>query len=178
MKALATESRRHRGKAFFSSPCLCACVAIFFHGKVFPVLPELRSANKTGFLSAFFKAFVLVAPGLKLGMCCDGKQCDSAFCDHLEGGRRKKQTGVEPQRHQGTKEAFFVCPRSSGKPKKTLCLRAFVVPFFSKPFVTPSKSGIHCSPHIPDFEGVHKGISPCLRMFAGLRSEWTPHICA
>ena len=31
MKALATESRRHRGKAFFSSPC--ASVAIFFHGK-------------------------------------------------------------------------------------------------------------------------------------------------
>ena len=33
MKALATEPRRHRGKAFFSSPCLCASVAIFFHGK-------------------------------------------------------------------------------------------------------------------------------------------------
>ena len=31
MKALATESRRHGGKAFFSSPC--ASVAIFFHGK-------------------------------------------------------------------------------------------------------------------------------------------------
>ena len=33
MKALATESRRHRGKAFFSSPCLCASVVILFHGK-------------------------------------------------------------------------------------------------------------------------------------------------
>ena len=32
-KAFATESRRHREKAFFSSPCLCASVAIFFHGK-------------------------------------------------------------------------------------------------------------------------------------------------
>ena len=31
MNALATES--HIGKAFFSSPCLCASVAIFFHGK-------------------------------------------------------------------------------------------------------------------------------------------------
>ena len=124
MKALATESRRHRGKAFFSSPCLCACVAIFFHGKVFPVLPELRSANKTGFLSAFFKAFVLVAPGLKLGMCCDGKQCDSAFCDHLEGGRRKKQKSVEPQRHQGTKaprKLFLFAHAAQASPKK-LCV--------------------------------------------------------
>ena len=32
MKALATEPQR---KSFCSSPCLCACVAIFFHGKVF-----------------------------------------------------------------------------------------------------------------------------------------------
>ena len=31
MKALAAESRRHRGTAFLSSPC--ASVAIFFHGK-------------------------------------------------------------------------------------------------------------------------------------------------
>ena len=26
-----------------------------------------------------------------------------------EGGCRKKQKSVEPQRHQGTKEAFFAC---------------------------------------------------------------------
>ena len=54
----------------------------------------------------------------------------------------KKHKSFEPQRHEGTKEAFFVCPRSSGKPQKTLCLRAYVVPFFSVPFATPSWGGI------------------------------------
>ena len=38
MKSLGTESMRGRvnegqSKSFFSSPCLCASVAIFFHGK-------------------------------------------------------------------------------------------------------------------------------------------------
>ena len=37
--------------------------------------------------------------------------------------------------HQGTKEAFFVCRAC---PEKTLCLRVFVVPFFSGPCATPS----------------------------------------
>ena len=32
-KRKSLEPRRHRGKAFFSSPCLCASVVIFFHGK-------------------------------------------------------------------------------------------------------------------------------------------------
>ena len=50
MKALTTETRRHRGKAFFSSPCLCASVVIFFHGKRKALLCAL-----CGFL--LFRAF-------------------------------------------------------------------------------------------------------------------------
>ena len=51
-----------------------------------------------------------------------------------DGGCRKKPKSLKALNHKGTKEAFFVCSRSSGKPKKTLCLRAFVVQrFFAFP---------------------------------------------
>ena len=54
-------------------------------------------------------------------------------------GCRKKHKSFEPQRHKDTKEDFLLFDaRSAGKPKKTLCLCVFVVPFFSEPFATPS----------------------------------------
>ena len=56
-----------------------------------------------------------------------------------DGGCRKKPKSLEPQRHKGTKEAFFVCSRSSGSPKK-LCV--FVPLWFNAflPFPTTSFS--------------------------------------
>ena len=67
---------------------------------------------------------------------------------------RKKQKSGEPQRHQGTKEAFLSAGRSLSRPGKTLCLRVFVVPFFSEPVAT--KAGIHASQQTPAFKLVSK----------------------
>ncbi len=38
------------------------------------------------------------------------------------GGCRKKQKSVEPQRHQDTKEAFFVCWAKPEQARKKLCV--------------------------------------------------------
>ena len=58
---------------------------------------------------------------------------------------RKKQKSVEPQRHEGTKEDFFSLPGvAQASPEETLCLRVFVVPFFSRTFATtPFKRSSH-----------------------------------
>ena len=55
--------------------------------------------------------------------------------------RRKKRKSPEPQRHEGTKDDFFCLPSvAQTNPEKTLCLRDFVVPFFSGSFATPLKT--------------------------------------
>ena len=57
---------------------------------------------------------------------------------HLRGSR-KKHKSFEPQRHEGTKEDFICLPGvAQTSPEKTLCLRVFVVPFFSEPFASAS----------------------------------------
>ena len=56
----------------------------------------------------------------------------------------QKVKGLEPQRHKGTKEDFFCLPSvAQTSTEKTLCLRVFVVPFFSGSFATTSKEGVH-----------------------------------
>ena len=51
----------------------------------------------------------------------------------------QKVKGLEPQRHKGTKEDFFCLPGvAQTSTEKTLCLRVFVVPFFSGAFATTS----------------------------------------
>ena len=73
--------------------------------------------------------------------------------------------------HKGTKEAFLVCPRSSGKTKKTLCLCAFVVPFFPEPFATPSFTRMAASRIIQLLVTTSKGVSSTATNFGTFQNQ-------
>ena len=64
-----------------------------------------------------------------------------------EGGCRKKQKSVEPQRHQGTKEAFFVSRAWPELARKKLCVSVSLwFPSFQGFLRQPRRrgSGCHC----------------------------------
>ena len=68
---------------------------------------------------------------------------DTTVVIHIASGLSQK--AYKALNHQGTKEALLIAGHSSVECRKTLCLRAFVVPFFSVPFATPSFAGWGCN---------------------------------
>ena len=78
------------------------------------------------------------------------------FISTVGGGVAKSKRALNHKDTKAQRKLFLSAGRS---PEKTLCLRVFVVPFFSVAFARPSKAGIPGSQWIPAVKVVAKSES-------------------